>query len=125
MAFSQKQIDDAWNKAIVIEGFDKNIWRQDLAKAFINRQDYGKDSLYGWSIDHVYPLAKGGDNTEINLRPMQFANNMSKSDSFPSYTTSISSSENKNIQKEQSFTVYRELFDKLKALYRFNINYPQ
>ena len=115
--FTDTQIQDVWNKGTKVENYDSSKYRKDIAGAWMSRENYGKKGLYGWSIDHVYPEAKGGDETLINLRPMQWQNNQSKSDNYPDYKTVITSQDSKNIDEEQIFVVYEDLQRSLKKLY--------
>ena len=53
-------------------------WRKDDCDAWIGRIEYGnRASQYGWEIDHINPH---GDNGLANLRPLQWQNNVDKSD---------------------------------------------
>jgi hypothetical protein len=117
--YSEKQIQDVWNKGTIVDDFDSSKYRKDVAGAWMQRDKYGKEELYGWEIDHVYPESKGGNSNLINLRPMQWENNRSKADDFPNYNTSKTSDGNANIDKEGSFTVNENLQAELKKLYKF------
>ena len=45
----------------------------------IVRQDFGNTrSRYGWEIDHIIPLALGGNDDLSNLQPLQWENNRRK-----------------------------------------------
>ena len=69
-----------------MEGFDKEHFRKDACGAWIQRSEYGNhNSQYGWDVDHVLPRALGGGNEDVNLRPMQWQNNLAKADDFPYY----------------------------------------
>ncbi|MBS1515222.1 MAG: HNH endonuclease [Bacteroidetes bacterium] len=116
--FTEEQIQQVWNKGKIDADNDKNIFRKDCCDAWIKRDEYGTQEKYGWEIDHVYPEAKGGTDDEINLRPMHWENNRSKSDDFPDYTSSITSDGNKNIDKQLSKTINDALLEKLKAKYK-------
>jgi hypothetical protein len=78
MGFSEEMIQKVWEKGFTVPGFDPNIWRKDECTAFINRDQYGnRNSIYGWEIDHISP---GGSDQLHNLRPLQWENNLAKSD---------------------------------------------
>lgn len=108
--FSEEKIQKVWEKGSKVEGYDENRYRQDTCGAWMEREKYGdqKDN-FGWEIDHVYPDAKGGGNELQNLRPMNWANNRSKADNFPSYSCAVTSDGNKNVSSEKKLTVYDEL----------------
>jgi hypothetical protein len=116
--FSNKQIQDVWEKGTTVENYDSTKYRKDLAGAWIARNDYGKETQLGWQIDHVYPSSKGGDENLINLRPMHWENNQSKADDYPKYKTVKSSKDDKNIDDPNSFTVNENLQGELKKLYK-------
>lgn len=111
-------IQAVWEKAIVVDGFDPDMYRQDTAKAWIARDAYGDTSReYGWTIDHIFPVSKGGTNVFANLRPMNWRNNISKGDDFPRYTAVITSNGNKNIEQELSCTVRKDIQERLSEFY--------
>ena len=70
-----------WAKASAVPGYDMNVSRKDVCGAWIAWRDYGnRDSQYGWEVDHVLPVAKGGTDKLSNLRPLHWQNNARKSD---------------------------------------------
>ena len=76
--WTDKMIQDVWGKGTVVEKFDSSKWRKDQCGAWIARSKYGnRESIYGWEIDHITPC---GPNTLSNLRPLQWQNNVDKSD---------------------------------------------
>jgi hypothetical protein len=78
MPWSDADIQKVWEKGKVVSNNDKDRWRKDDCDAWIGRQEYGnRNSQYGWEIDHVNP--SGGDQLS-NLRPLQWQNNVDKSD---------------------------------------------
>lgn len=115
--FSDSLIQKVWEKALTVEGYNSKLYRKDVCGAWIKYSDYGKETDYGWTIDHVYPTAKGGKDDFINLRPMHWKNNHSKGNDYPTYKVVITSDDERNIMKEQSFTVNEELQQELKKLY--------
>ncbi len=76
----QQEINDVWAKGKVIPNYDSNIWRKDVEGNVIKKSNHGKTIDYGWEIDHIIPLAKGGADTLANKQPLQWQANRKKSD---------------------------------------------
>lgn len=107
-----------WGKAQEVEGFDPSLYRKDCCGAWMAYVKYGDTSNpYGWEIDHVYPKSMGGDNHPQNLRAMNWLNNRSKGDDYPSYRSSVKAEDNRNVQNEEVFTVNTDLQTILKNIY--------
>ena len=116
--FDQIDIDRAWDNAIIVDNYDPQLFRKDVCGAWIIRNHYGqRNSIYGWEIDHIYPQSLGGDNHEDNLRAMQWENNLSKGDDYPSYKAVVQSEGNKNIHKEVQYVVNEDRRGILSRLY--------
>ena len=70
-------------KAQPIPGRPSNLWRRDCCGFTIRYTDFGdRDSMYGWEIDHIYPLAEGGNDDLRNLQPLHWKNNAQKGDNL-------------------------------------------
>jgi hypothetical protein len=81
MSFDHQTKSTVWNRGKIVGTNDPNVWRQDSQGAWIAWKDYGnRDSQYGWEIDHINP--NGGDALS-NLQPLQWENNVAKSDGRP------------------------------------------
>lgn len=98
--FSENIIDSVWNKALIDPNNDHNVFRKDYAGAWIRRDQYGeRDAKYGWEIDHMKPLAKGGSDSIENLVPLHWENNAQKSDNYPQGETILSSEGDNNVER--------------------------
>lgn len=102
--FTKAEIDFVWSIAKVAIGADKDKWRKDYAGAWICRDAYGDiKSEFGWEIDHQKPLALDGTYDLANLVPMQWNNNRTKGDDYPTWKTSNTSFLDRNIDDEKSW----------------------
>ena len=110
-------IRSVWEKAGKMEGFDPAMYRRDACGALIMRDKYGKENPFGWEIDHIFPMAKGGDDNPENLRALHYQNNRSKRDDYPSYTSMITFDGKENIEKTRSLTVNEATRQRIAQLY--------
>lgn len=113
--FSESWKKIAWLKARKVEGIDPDMFRKDACGAWIKWAEFeNNENPFGWVIEHIFPITKGGKTEEINIRAIQIQNNLSKSDDYPSYTATITAEGMKNIFKKRNLIVNQELREKLK-----------
>lgn len=98
MAFSEETKLAVWKKANEVYNADPNVWRKDQCDAWIGWNYYGdRNSDFGWEIDHITPVSKGGTDNLSNLRPLHWENNASRQDDRLSCV--VTSYGNKNVRK--------------------------
>ena len=117
MQFSEEIIEKIWQQGLKVEGYDETLFRKDACGAWIMRDKYGAKHIFGWEIDHIYPRQRGGTDILQNLRPLQYQNNISKSDDYPSYTAAVTSEGNSNIALEKARTVNASKREELEKIY--------
>ena len=70
-----------WQKGIIVKGYDPAKYRKDRYDTLIEWNEYGnRNSRFGWEIDHIIP--DSSDEIE-NLQPLNWRNNIKKSDTVP------------------------------------------
>ena len=89
-SFTPEWIEAVWRKGLVVAGYDSRLFRRDACNAWMKRSDYGQITTFGWEIDHIFPVAKGGQDVFQNLQPLNWQNNRHKGDSYPHWTCAIS-----------------------------------
>lgn len=72
----QKKIA-AWTACDPIPGLPPGDWRRDAYGSTIRRADYGKQTEYGWEVDHAHPTALGGPDALHNVRALHWRSNRS------------------------------------------------
>lgn len=105
MIYNERIIDIIWEKAHDVPGYDKNRWRKDFAGAWIQKDQIGIQSDFGWEIDHLVPISAGGSDDLSNLAPLHWKNNETKGTNTPIFKTSISSDGIKNIYSEKIWKI--------------------
>ncbi|UXX79795.1 HNH endonuclease [Reichenbachiella carrageenanivorans] len=88
--FDAATVQAVWEKGRVVTGYDPSYVRKDTCGALMQRSEYGNtNSKFGWEIDHVVPVSKGGSDALSNLQPLQWENNRHKSDDYPGWSCKV------------------------------------
>jgi hypothetical protein len=117
--FSDEALQSVWEKGLIVPNYNEDLYRKDACGAWIFKKDYGNDkSIYGWEVDHIFSVSKGGDDRIENLRPMQHQNNVSKGNDFPSYVGAVTSDGNRNIDSCIYFRITKEKQKELENIYK-------
>jgi len=78
--YDHATLSKIWEKARIDGNNDANVFRKDVCGAWIARGQYGQTTQYGWEVDHIVPLSRGGSEALSNLQPLQWENNRKKRD---------------------------------------------
>lgn len=110
MEINEKLIDSVWNLGEVIFGVNPSMFRKDYAGAMIMRSAYGRrDISMGWEIDHLIPRSKGGTDDIDNLMPIQWENNLKKSDNFPIWQSCVTFRDRSNIYVNNTWLAIKSI----------------
>jgi hypothetical protein len=94
--YSDEELSSIWAKGDPVSGYNSSEFRQDECTAWMKRDEYGnRNSKLGWEVDHITPVSNGGGENLSNLRPLQWENNVSKSDG--KLVCAVKSDGNKNV----------------------------
>ena len=81
MPYTREVLRQIWRKAVPPPPpWDKSEWRMDAFHALMKWSDYGRRAEYGWEVDRIVPLSRGGGSSMGNLRPMHWLNNTADHD---------------------------------------------
>ena len=79
MSWTDQEIQQVWEKGRIEDGRIPDKVRKDNCGAWMERGRHGdRESIFGWEIDHIIPVADGGTNDIDNLRPLQWENNLAR-----------------------------------------------
>lgn len=78
--FSALTIELIWQKGKTDLKYDGRIYRQDSYGRWMKRDEYGQCTQFGWEVDHIMPVSRGGSDALSNLQPLHWENNRRKSD---------------------------------------------
>jgi hypothetical protein len=96
MTSSDEIVQKVWEKGKIVDEYNPDKYRKDACDAWIAREKYGdRKSKLGWEIDHIDPDA---EDDLSNLRPLQWANNLDKSDK-KRLTCIVTAKGNENVNK--------------------------
>lgn len=73
--FSLSKVKQVWAKAR-----GTGLKRRDICGAGIHWSEHGRQTRYGWEIDHKRPVSRGGSDDLSNLQPLHWQNNRDKAD---------------------------------------------
>jgi hypothetical protein len=85
--FTEGTIEAVWKKGASDPAYPG--FRKDACGAWMQRAKYGKLEQFGWEIDHIKPVSKGGTDALDNLQPLLWRNNRHKGDSYPTWSCEV------------------------------------
>ncbi len=127
----QQKIEILWDQ---LRPINKETWpyhteeknpdeyRLDDNGAIIKKSEHCEETEFGYTIDHMFPISKGGDDNIENLRLLHWRNNKLKADDFPTFSYDTARTlENDAFRNESKHrmrpTFSNEVLSKLRSLY--------
>lgn len=117
-----------WEKGIKDEHYNPDKVRKDACGAWMIYDQMNRDEnpFFAWEVDHIIPVSVLKEhnvpddliNDIRNLRPLNWNNNNSKGNDYPSYKAVIVSKDDKNIRTEEYKEVSASSQNELKNLYK-------
>jgi len=84
--FDYNVIEAVWAKGIPEPSYP--LFRKDCYGTSMQRNKYNTSAKWGWEIDHIKPVVKGGTDDLDNLQPLYWENNRHKADIYRYLTDS-------------------------------------
>ena len=82
-AWSEPTKRAVWQRGSMIPEFSPDVWRRDkCGKVMLWTEHGNRNAETGWEIDHINPVANGGNDNLDNLQPLTWKNNTDKGDSL-------------------------------------------
>lgn len=86
-SFTPQTVQAVWERGTIDPNYNANDYRRDRCRMLIRRDKHGDmTSTQGWHVDHDQPVEKGGGDELANLQPLQWENNLHKSDNWPNWS---------------------------------------